>query len=156
MSIGRLGELCSYSSITLSTHLRDTVKQPRLSLPIGIYSVMPIKLTPPSFFTMVYRPNGVDTTMCCLVFSTTPYIVPEGARFTFSTADFAAFATSLLSFLAKLVVVAATTISNEIIIFFIVLIFLFILYALSVVTIQRWRQRLSDGMVLIIQYMRAQ
>lgn len=74
---------------------------------------------PSSFFSMVYFPKGVATMMWCLVFSTTPYTVPDGACFTYSATLFTAFATSVLLLFAKLVVVAATTIINEIIIFFI-------------------------------------
>ena len=47
--------------------------------------------------------------MWCLVFSTTPYTVPDGACFTCSATLFTAFATSVLLLFAKLVVVAATT-----------------------------------------------
>ena len=43
------------------------------------FADIPIKLTPPSFFSMVYFPKGVATVMWCLVFSTTPYTVPDGA-----------------------------------------------------------------------------
>ena len=74
---------------------------------------------PPSFFSMVYFPKGVATVMWCLVFSTTPYTVPDGACFTCSATLFTAFATSVLLLFAKLVVVTVTTIINEIIIFFI-------------------------------------
>lgn len=83
------------------------------------FADIPIKLTPPSFFSMVYFPKGVATIIWCLVFSTTPYTMPDGACFTCSATLFTAFATSLLLLFAKLVVVTATTIINEIIIFFI-------------------------------------
>ena len=83
------------------------------------FADIPIKLTPPSFFSMVYFPKGVATVMWCLVFSTTPYTMPDGACFTCSATLFTAFATSVLLLFAKLVVVAATTSINEIIIFFI-------------------------------------
>ena len=83
------------------------------------FADIPLKQMPTSFFSMVYFPKGVATVMWCLVFSTTPYTVPDEACFTCSATLFTAFATSVLSLFAKLVVVAATTIINEIIIFII-------------------------------------
>ena len=83
------------------------------------FADIPLKQMPTSFFSMVYFPKGVATVMWCLVFSTTPYTVPDEACFTCSATLFTAFATSVLSLFAKLVVVAVTAIINEIIIFFI-------------------------------------